>query len=161
MARSDAAAKAAQDAGSATDRRLRIVRNFAAPREAVFRAWTDPKQLVKWWGPKGYACPECTVDMREGGRWRTVMRSPEGTNHIVGGVYRKIEPHSLLAFTWAWATDGAPGHETLVTVEFHERGKTTEMVFTQETFESVTARDQHSQGWNSAFECLEDFFREE
>ena len=159
MARGDAAAKPAQDAG-ASDRRLRIVRSFAAPREAVFRAWTDPKQLVKWWGPKGYTCPDCAMDMREGGRWRTTMRSPEGTNHIVGGVYRKIQPHSLLSFTWAWSTDGKPGHETVITVELSERGTMTEMVFTQETFESVASRDQHSHGWNSSFECLDDFFTE-
>ena len=155
MARSDAAARAAQDAG-ASDRRLRIVRSFAAPREAVFRAWTDPKQLVKWWGPKGYTCPDCDMDVREGGRWRTTMRSPEGTNHVVGGVYRKIDAPHLLSFTWAWSTDGTPGHETLVTVELSERGRTTEMVFTQEAFESVTARDGHNQGWTSAFECLDE-----
>jgi uncharacterized protein YndB with AHSA1/START domain len=160
MARGDGAAKAARDAG-ATDRRLRIVRSFAAPREAVFRAWTDPKTLVKWWGPKGYTCPDCAMDVREGGRWRTVMRSPEGTNHVVGGVYRKIVPPRLLTFTWAWSTDGTPGHETVITVELNERGKVTEMVFTQETFESVTARDQHSHGWNSSFESLDDLFRED
>lgn len=158
MTRSDAAAEAARDAGA--DRRLRIVRTFAAPREAVFRAWTDPTLLAKWWGPKGFTCPECDADVREGGRWRTVMRSPEGVAHIVGGIYRRIEAPSLLSFTWAWATDGTPGHETLITVEFHERGKTTEMVFTQETFESVTARDAHSQGWTSAFDCLDDLFAE-
>jgi uncharacterized protein YndB with AHSA1/START domain len=158
MAGADAA-KAAQSAG-ADDRRLRIVRSFAAPREAVFRAWTDPKQLAKWWGPKGYSCPDSAMDVREGGRWRTVMRSPEGTEHVVGGVYRKIEPPRLLSFTWAWSTDGAPGHETVITVELTARGKTTEMVFTQESFDSVGARDQHNHGWNSSFECMDDYFRE-
>jgi len=159
MARSDAAAKAAQDAG-ANERRLRIVRSFAAPREAVFRAWTDPKQLVKWWGPKGYTCPDCAMDVREGGRWRTTMRSPEGTNHIVGGVYRTIQPPKLLSFTWAWSTDGTPGHESVITIELNERGKTTEMVFTQMSFESDESRDKHSHGWNSSFECLDDFLEE-
>jgi uncharacterized protein YndB with AHSA1/START domain len=158
MARGDAA-RATQGAG-ASERRLRIVRNFAAPREAVFRAWTDPKQLMKWWGPKGFTCPECDMDVREGGSWRTVMRSPEGTNHIVSGVYRKLEPPRLLSFTWAWTTDGKRGHETVVTVELHARGKTTEMVFTQETFETVDARDNHNKGWTSSFECLDDFFKE-
>lgn len=158
MAGADAA-KAAQSAG-ADDRRLRIVRSFAAPREAVFRAWTDPKQLVKWWGPKGYTCPECEMDVREGGNWRTVMRSPEGTDHIVSGVYRKIEPPRLLSFTWAWSTGGTRGHETVVTVELTARGKSTEMVFTQEAFESVNARDQHGKGWTSAFEGMDDFFTE-
>jgi uncharacterized protein YndB with AHSA1/START domain len=148
-----------RDAG-ADQRRLRIVRSFAAPREAVFRAWTDPKQLVKWWGPKGFTCPECEMDLREGGSWRTVMRSPEGIDHVVSGIYRKIEAPRLLSFTWAWSTGGSRGHETVVTVELAARGKTTEMVFTQETFETIAARDQHSHGWNSTFECLDEFFRE-
>jgi uncharacterized protein YndB with AHSA1/START domain len=158
MAGADAA-KAAQSAG-AGDRRLRIVRSFAAPREAVFRAWTDPRQLAKWWGPKGFTCPECDMDVREGGSWRTVMRSPEGTNHVVSGVYRKLDPPRLLSFTWAWSTDGPRGHETVITVELTARGKATEMVFTQESFESVTARDLHNQGWTSAFECLDDLLGE-
>jgi uncharacterized protein YndB with AHSA1/START domain len=100
------------------------------------------------------------MDVRQGGSWRTVMRSPEGTNHIVSGIYREIEPPHFLSFTWAWTTDGKRGHETVVTVELHARGKTTEMVFTQETFDSVDARDNHNKGWTSSFECLDDFLKE-
>ena len=57
---------------------LHLSRRFAAPRERVFRALTEAEQLVKWWGPKGFTVPEHSLDLRPGGAWRTVMRSPEG-----------------------------------------------------------------------------------
>ena len=57
---------------------LRLSRSFAAPRDRVFRAFTAPAQLARWWGPKGFTVPACTLDVRVGGAWRTVMRSPEG-----------------------------------------------------------------------------------
>jgi uncharacterized protein YndB with AHSA1/START domain len=80
---------------------LRQSRSFAAPRERVFRAFTAPSQLAKWWGPKGFTVPACTLEVRVGGAWRTVMRSPEGKDHIVSGVYREITPPARLVFTWA------------------------------------------------------------
>jgi uncharacterized protein YndB with AHSA1/START domain len=71
---------------------LRLSRSFAAPRERVFRAFTAPTQLAKWWGPKGFTVPACTMDVRAGGAWHTVMRSPEGKVHILSGVYRELIP---------------------------------------------------------------------
>ena len=99
---------------------LRLSRSFAAPRERVFRAFTAPAQMVKWWGPKGWTVPACTLDARPGGDWHTVMRSPEGKDHVVSGVYRQVLPPERLVFTWAWEGDGARGHETVVTIELFE-----------------------------------------
>ena len=99
---------------------LRLSRSFAAPRERVFRAFTAPSQMVKWWGPKDWTVPACTMDARAGGAWHTVMRSPEGKDHIVSGVYREVLPPERLIFTWAWEADGARGHETVVTIELLE-----------------------------------------
>ena len=84
---------------------LRLSRSFAAPRDRVFRAFTAPAQLARWWGPKGFTVPACTLDVRAGGAWRTVMRSPEGKDHIVSGVYREITPPSV------WSSPG-PGRRT-------------------------------------------------
>ena len=135
---------------------LRISRSFAAPREQVFRALTEPDQLVKWWGPRGFTVPECALAVRPGGAWRTVMRSPEGRDHIVSGVYREVVPPARLVFTWAWEGEGGRGHETLVTIELHEQGDRTELTLRQETFESESARDQHAHGWASCLDCLEE-----
>jgi uncharacterized protein YndB with AHSA1/START domain len=134
---------------------LRLSRSFAAPRERVFRAFTAPAQLVKWWGPKGFTVPACTMDVRAGGAWHTVMRSPEGKDHVVSGLYREIIPPERLVFTWGWEAGGARGHETIVTIELFEARGGTRLELTQEVFETEDASDQHRHGWSSAFDCLE------
>jgi uncharacterized protein YndB with AHSA1/START domain len=81
---------------------LWMSRRFNAPRERVFRALTDARQLARWWGPKGFTVPDLALDVRPGGAWRTTVRSPDGQDHIVSGVYRDIMPPSRLVFTWGW-----------------------------------------------------------
>jgi uncharacterized protein YndB with AHSA1/START domain len=135
---------------------LRLARSFAAPRERVFRAFTTPAQIAKWWGPKGWTVPACTLDARPGGAWRTVMRSPEGKDHIVSGVYREVLPPERLVYTWAWEEDGARGHETVVTIELSETPGGTRLELTQGPFESERARDLHGEGWSSSLDCLEE-----
>jgi uncharacterized protein YndB with AHSA1/START domain len=139
---------------------LRLSRSFAAPRERVFRAFTSPAQLVKWWGPKGFTVPACTLDVREGGDWRTVMRSPEGKDHIVSGVYQEIEPPERLVFTWAWEEDGARGHETVVTIELFEMPGGTRLELSHERFETEDSLDRHRHGWSSCFDSLEESLAE-
>ena len=134
---------------------LRLSRSFAAPRDRVFRASIAPAQLARWWGPKGFTVPACTLDVRVGGAWRTVMRSPEGKDHIVSGVYREITPPERLVFTWAHEEEGTRGHETLVTIELAETPGGTRLELTHEGFESERARDLHGEGWASCFDCLE------
>lgn len=133
---------------------LRLTRRLKAPRERVFRAFTEPARLVRWWGPKGFTVPEHAIDVRVGGAWRIVMRSPEGNDHVVSGVYREITPPARLVFTWAWETDGPRGHETVVTIELRAAGGETDLELTQEIFESENARDLHGQGWSSTLDCL-------
>jgi uncharacterized protein YndB with AHSA1/START domain len=144
-----------EPAPAADDRVLRLSRSFAAPREAVFRAFTDPAEMAKWWGPKGYTVPVCELDARPGGAWRTRMRDPDGGTHCVGGVYREVVPPQRLAFTLAWDGEGGPGHQTLVEIELAERGGTTTLTLTHERFETPEGRDKHAQGWSSSFDCLD------
>lgn len=146
-------AQAARDA--ADHGTLVLRRRFRAPREQVFRAWTVPEALVKWWGPGGFTVPLCEMDVREGGAWRTCMRSPDGNDYCVGGVYREIARPQRLVFTWAWEQGDPAGHETLVTVEFNEVADGTEIVLTHSGFASAEQRDQHNQGWSSSLDdCL-------
>jgi uncharacterized protein YndB with AHSA1/START domain len=86
------------------------------------------------------------------------MRSPQGQDLWLGGVYREIVPPEKLVFTHAW-TDaaGKPGHETLVTVTFAERNGKTEMTFRQATFTSVEDRDGHRGGWTECFDKLAEY----
>ena len=90
---------------------------FKAPPERVFRAWSDPKVLVKWWGTDDYQTPDPQIDFRVGGAWRSAMVGPKGEAHTVSGVYREIEPPKRLVMTWGWEqADGSRGHETVVEV---------------------------------------------
>ena len=138
---------------------LRLERRFAAPRVDVYRAWTDPKQLVRWWGPEGMSIPDCEMDVRPGGKWRTCMTGPDGNERWVGGVYREVTPPARLVFTWAWEEDGKPGPETLITIEFHDLGDATDLVLTQEGFADSGGRDLHGEGWTSSFDCLDEVLK--
>lgn len=76
-----------------------ITRFFDAPRDRVFRMWTDPKHMAQWWGPRGFTNPICELNVRPGGSWRIVMRGPDGQEHPAKGVYREIEPPRRLVMT--------------------------------------------------------------
>ena len=143
----------------AAERVLRLKRTFAAPRETVFRAWTEPEELVKWWGPKGFTVPICEMEVRPGGGYRTCMRSPDGDEYCVRGIYREVRPPERLAFTWAWEEGDMKDVETLVTVEFHDLGGATELVLTHEGFPDAKARDLHNQGWSGSLDCLAEIFQ--
>jgi len=138
------------------DKVLRIERIIAATPETLFGFWTKPEQLIKWWGPEGYTTPQYAIDVREGGRWRTTMRRPDGTAHTVSGIYRTLDPPRRISFTWGWDDDaGLRGHETEVTVTFEPVPGGTRMVLTQQAFLDKDSRDRHRGGWSSSFVCLE------
>jgi uncharacterized protein YndB with AHSA1/START domain len=111
-----------------TEREVVITRVFDAPRELVFKAWTDPLHLARWWGPKGITNPVCEVDLRIGGAWRIVMRAPDGTEYPGGGVYREIaEPERLVFTNIAMDKEGNPVIDGLTTVTFAEQGGKTKL----------------------------------
>jgi uncharacterized protein YndB with AHSA1/START domain len=138
---------------------LVITRTFDAPRSLVFKAWTDPKHLEHWQGaPQGYTVTVQESDIRPGGSFRIRMRSPEGVEQGLQGVYREIVEPERIVFTHAWLdADGKPGKETLVTVTFAERDGKTELTLRQTGFASIESRDGHYQGWNSALDRLAEY----
>lgn len=145
----------AESQGVAADRVLEIRRVLAAPRQLVFKAWTEPDRLVRWWGPHGFSVPACRLDVRVGGSFRIHMRSAEGNDHWVEGTYREIVPPERLVSTWTWTdADGNPKHETLLTVTLAEHGDGTLLTLHQAVFESVESRDSHRGGWTEALERL-------
>jgi uncharacterized protein YndB with AHSA1/START domain len=134
---------------------LRIRHTFAAPRERVFRAFTDPEELKQWFGPTdGHAVPVAEVDLRVGGRYRIDMRGPSGSLYRIVGEYREVRPPERLVYTWRWEIGQDVG-ENLVTVEFRERGDATEVVLTHEAFPTANARDGHEGGWIGSLGRLE------
>ncbi len=106
---------------------VNVTRTFAAPRDLVFDAFTDPKHLAQWWGPHRFTNPRCEFDARPGGAIHIDMRGPDGTVYPMTGEVKEIERPSRLVFsTTPLDDDGNVLFETLITVDFAERdGKTT------------------------------------
>ena len=145
----------ADAAALSAERELVITRIFAAPRRLVFKMWTEPEHLVRWWGPRGFKTISGRMDVRPGGAWSRLMRTPDGSVIRKHGVYREIVAPERLVLTYV--TDDAadnPGPETLVTVTFTDLGGKTRLTLHQAGFESGAAREAHHAGWTS---CLERF----
>lgn len=140
---------------------LRITRTFPAPREEVFRAWTERKALERWFAPSDeFATKVPILEVRPGGRYRVEMHKGDVV-HVAVGQYREVRPPEKLVFTWRWETDPDRGEEdTIVTVEFVDRGRSTELVFTHEKFPNAATRDDHGKGWSGALDQLGRFLSE-
>ncbi len=135
---------------------LNLTRTYSAPREEVFRAWTEPETLKRWFAPSDeFSTPIAEVDLRVGGAYRIGMKPPDQEDmFIVVGTYREVQPPERLVFTWSWE-EGMDVGETLVTVEFRDLGGSTEVVLTHELFPNEQARDKHNEGWSGCLERLE------
>ncbi len=124
---------------SASDREIVLTRTFDAARERVFRAYTDPKAIPEWWGPKGYTTRVETMDVRPGGAWRYVQHDAEGREHAFHGVYRDVVAPERLSESFEY--EGTPGHIVEETITFEEQrgGKT--LVTVRARFASKEDRD--------------------
>ena len=133
---------------------VKLQRTFAAPRERVWAAWTDPALIKQWFGPEGCTALSVESDLCTGGKYRFVVKSPHG-EHAVGGEFREVTAPSRLVHTWQWEDDPAYAeHETLVTVDFIDRGESTEVHLTHEHLPTAENRANHEHGWNGSFEKL-------
>jgi uncharacterized protein YndB with AHSA1/START domain len=138
---------------------LNLKRSYPVPPEKVWRAWTDPQALKKWWGPgPDHAVSLAELDVRVGGRFRIVFGGPEGKDHECAGVYREVVPNRKLVFTWTWPNT-TPERESLVTVEFRAVGNGTELDFLHEQLFDETVRDDHKRGWSSSLDKLDGYLR--
>lgn len=133
---------------------MTITRTLNAPRDLVFSAWTEREHLERWQNaPKGFTVPTHEVDFRVGGAYCICMRSPEGTDHWLQGVYHEIKKPERLVFTHTWLdAQGKPGKETLVTITFADHDSKTELTLHQSGFPSAGSRDGHHDGWNSSID---------
>jgi len=149
------------------DREIVISRVFNAPRELVFKAWTEPDHLKRWWAPKGCTTPVCRVDLRPGGVFHYCMRLPEGREIWGLGIYREIVEPERIVYTDTFADpDGKPvppsyygmsaSHpsETLVTVTFAELAGKTKLTLVHSIALSVEERGGAEQGWNQMLDRL-------
>ncbi len=147
------------------ERELTLVRTYDAPCDIVFKAWTEPEQLAKWWGPKNFTNPVCEADVRVGGKINITMRAPDGTDYPMGGEYKEIVENERLVFTSTAYEDenGDPLLKNLNTVTFADKENKTEMTLHVEVLiTSDKVADAHSgmkTGWSQSFDKLEVFLK--
>jgi len=154
-----------------TEKDIVITRVFDAPQELVWKAWTDPKHFMRWWGPKGFSAPYSTMDLRVGGKYLNCMRGagPDGAvrDYWTTGVYREIVPMKRIVCTDSFADEkgnvvpaseyGMPGDwplELIVTVAFEEHGGRTEMTLRHEGIPEGHMKEECEAGWNESFDKL-------
>ena len=144
-----------------------ITRVFDAPRDLVWKAWTEPEHFKRWWGPKDFTCPFCEMDLRVGGKYLNCMRSPEGKEYWGTGVFREIVPMERLVFTDCFADEkgnvvpathyGMSPYfplEMLVIVRFEDLGGRTKMTLEHIGIPVGADRDGAQQGWSESLDKL-------
>ncbi|MFV5695174.1 SRPBCC family protein [Flavobacterium sp. LB3P122] len=148
------------------NQKLLIIREFHATRARVWKAWTDPENCMKWWGPKKFTCPVCEIDFKIGGKYLNCMRSPEGQDFWSTGTYLEIVPLERIVSTDSFADEkgnvvpsshyGMKGFplELHVTVEFEEHDGKTKMTLTHQGIPSGKMTDLTKASWNESFDKL-------
>lgn len=145
------------------DNGLIIERTFGAPRELIWRAWTDPEHIKQWWGPQGFHNSSCDIELRVGGTFRLTVCAPDGNRYPCQGTFREIiEPERIVYDSTADDSHpcgaGLPPRST-VTISFVEqRGGRTQLIL-QTRFENASRRDAaneagFSTSWGEALERL-------
>ena len=137
---------------------LEITRFINAPPARVYKAWTDPAELQRWFGPEDVRTIKIDADVRVGGKYRWDIQKQDGEEWSCLGEYRELVPGKKVVFTWKWDDDETwENHNSVVTVEFSARDGGTEVKLTHEKLPSEESRERHNQGWSSVFDRLEKF----
>jgi uncharacterized protein YndB with AHSA1/START domain len=134
---------------------LLVRRTIAATPARLFEAWTEPAQLLAWWGPAGVECTAAEVDLRVGGRFRLANRFPDGTVLWISGEFERIEPPHTLVYTWR--VGAATGPAERVTVRFEPHASGTEVLITHERIPNQSLRERHAQGWSGCLDGLVEY----
>jgi uncharacterized protein YndB with AHSA1/START domain len=155
-------------------RSVAVSRVFDAPRELVWQAWTEPRHMAQWFGPKVFTNPVCEIDLRVGGAWRLVMRGPDGSEYPIKGVYREIvRPERLVSsldvseHPDSWfdliepnrdRSKGRPAYDLSWTVTFEALGGRTRLSIVNR-FPSTALRDAFvkigmGEGWSQSLDKL-------
>jgi len=141
------------------EQELVLTRVFDAPRELVFKVWTDPKHVAQWWGPRGFTNPLCELDLRPGGAILIHMRGPDGIVYPMTGTYQEIvRPERLVFTSAALDSNGNSMFEVLTTVTFAvESGKTKQILrarVIKKTAQAAPYLAGMEAGWTQSLERL-------
>lgn len=139
---------------TATSPSLKIEREFNAPIDEVYKAWTIPENMSKWMGPGDTKCEKVDIDLKVGGKYRIQMISNDCDHSTAIGEYQEIIPNQKLVFTWTWEGSGMP--DTLVTITLKDLGDKTLLQLHHQNFPDAETCDKHQEGWDG---CLESLFQ--
>lgn len=133
---------------------LIIKRRLSAPPDKIYAAWTEPENLIRWFGPASVkqGSMSAEIDARAGGRYRISFDDERGEHFEVNGIYRDVVPNARIVFSWAWHS--TPERESLVTVTLKPDGAGTLLTLHHEQFVDQSARDSHERGWTELLDKL-------
>ncbi|HWA37787.1 MAG TPA: SRPBCC domain-containing protein [Burkholderiales bacterium] len=138
---------------------LAIERTYPVAPEKVWRAWTDPEALKRWWAPRpDHRVSLCELDVRVGGRFRIVFGPEGGEQNECAGEYLEVEPNRRLVFSWHWPRS-TPERVSRIAITFLPSAGGTELVFRHDRFYDAAARDNHLRGWTAAFGGLDRYIQ--
>lgn len=150
---------------------ISIERTFNLPLNTIWKAWTEPESCKKWWGPKGYTCPSCSIDFKAGGKYLISMKGEDEKEIWSTGIYQEIIPLKKIVYTDSFADNEGnivpaayykmPGDwamEAIVTLDFEEVNGKTNMILTH-TGLPAEMGDECMKGWQSMFDKLESNFK--
>ncbi|MGO4666087.1 SRPBCC family protein [Bosea sp. 2RAB26] len=135
---------------------LTMKRRLNATPAEVYRAWTQPELLARWFGPENVRAEKAEIDARVGGHYRISMRGSDGELHHVSGEYHEVVENERLVFSWAWIS--TPERVSRVTVTLKPDGDVTILTLLHEQFYDEAAAGRHVHGWTGSLVKLEQLF---
>lgn len=153
------------------DREIVITRAFAAPRELVWKVWTQPEHVAQWWGPRGFTTTVDALDLRVGGRSRYVMHGPDGAEYPAEGTFIEIVPFERIVSTDEFPDDfkapegvDLPGG-IVVTALFEDAGANKTKLTLRIVHATPEDKAKHEamgvvDGWGSSLDCMDDYLAE-
>ncbi len=148
-------------------KKLLITRVFEAPRKKVWKAWIEPEEIKKWWGPKTFTAPFVKIDLRVGGKYLYCMRAPDGKDYWSTGTFQEVIPTTRIVLTDSFADDQGnvvPASyyglsadfplESTVTLTFEEDGNKTKFTLKYDDVSKISNLKEMEQGWNESLDKL-------
>jgi uncharacterized protein YndB with AHSA1/START domain len=138
---------------------LHLERFFPVPRRLVWRALTEPDELARWWGPRGFSVPSLDWQPGVGESYRIAMKPPEGEPFHLSGEFQEVAPPSRLMYTFRWSPPDPDDRETVVELSLREQADGTVLQVIQGGFATEVRLALHQAGWTESLERLEQSFR--
>jgi len=141
------------------EKELVINRIINAPRELVWKAWTDPEQVAKWWGPSNFSIPLCEMDVKPGGAILIHMKAPDGVIYPMNGIYKElVKPERIVFVGAALDTHGNALFEQMTSIQFEKEGNKTKLsikvTFSKVKPEAAGHLAGAEVGWNQMLDKL-------